>query len=249
MEQMATSFLQATQPRRYRNLMEESSSGVSKLVEEFLAKTQADFPTIKVDLNIVNPHHYGATLSKEYDTDYNSSTSWIRLNGTVSFPLRSRRLDHSHSKRVVDMMNTIENQREDFEIFQFMFAVTIIHEVGGHFFLNSLADRSQGRHLTPCTSPFQYKLPSPEAESGFALEKLMFKGIVIFRPDNNRGMRHKIAAKGGNINNYLPPGIPCLDYTDGSARKIFPISVKEFVEKGMRGATNQYTQMKLTQEC
>ena len=71
-----------------------------------------------------------------------------------------------------------------FRTFQFLFANTILHEVGGHILITFLG---QGRPVTPPQQPFSIEGYSNDqaGESGRTLETFLLGGTIEYYRDAN----------------------------------------------------------------
>ena len=83
------------------------------------------------------------------------------------------------------MINSVNRgDWNQFRTFQFLFANTILHEVGGHVLITFL---SQGRLMTPPQGPFRAAgySNSQAGESGRTLETSLFGGTMEYYRDAN----------------------------------------------------------------
>ncbi|KAK2759805.1 hypothetical protein FQN54_002539 [Arachnomyces sp. PD_36] len=162
-------------------------------VSQFLDHLKVGFPVVVIDQTLTNPDTVAYHARGEFTPPFRPETQGIWLNGP----------------RVTHMVESGENhgipsRRKWFQIFQFMFAVAIAHEIGGHLFVTFI---TQGRPITPpnITAP-GYGGQQSGGESGRAFESALFGGCVEFYRNSTLG--------------DVQPGIPHILGPDLQSRKI-----------------------------
>ncbi|KAK2811322.1 hypothetical protein FQN50_002198 [Emmonsiellopsis sp. PD_5] len=181
------------QPGWYGALQEDVTLALD-LVNSFLDAVWNIFPLLCIDETIPTLDCLGYHPRGEWSGVFNPRGQAVNIN----------------AQRVDDMVTSAAiPDGVNFRIFQFLFAHTFLHEVGGHMFITYL---SQGcRPLTPPTlSHILYG-----TEAGRALEREAFGGALEYYCDTSQSMHQ--------------PGIPHLLDTDQMAHRISQTCIDNFV--------------------
>jgi hypothetical protein len=188
MSGLALALKEKSDKRRYH---QDREIAAVRDVERFLGCLQPDFPVIVIDETLVNldilaSHPRGLVEQ----TPFVPSDQMIQLNGLVSLRMEqygsliSLTIAHQRVRDMVSSALRANGLPKEFQIFQFIFATAIAHEVGGHLFVTYLTG---GRPITPpeITAP-GYEGQQVGGESGRFLELSLFGGnIEIYRFPNS----------------------------------------------------------------
>jgi hypothetical protein len=163
MAQLALQFDTRHQEAAWYQRFYGNGAAAQHRVNSFLAIVRAEFPWVVIDETMTNPDNLGVHPRGQWSTSFNSRAQMVTLNAGVSPFLivgPSSDILANQDKRVRDMSAT--NNSQEFQTFQFMFANTLLHEVGGHLLITYL---NGGRTMTPprITAP---GYPNSEAGRG-----------------------------------------------------------------------------------
>ncbi|KAI9737937.1 MAG: hypothetical protein M1834_009307 [Cirrosporium novae-zelandiae] len=139
-------------------------------VLEFVGYLWDEFPLILID---------------PYMTDKSQTACYKRQPWQGEFSMRFQFVF-----RVDDMINAAQNRLdEEFRRFQFMFAMALIHEVGGHLLISFLTSGAGSTPEMVYPHFFNSAEPSQSGESGRYLEWTLFGGCHEWRENTNQGSR------------------------------------------------------------
>ncbi|PGG96536.1 hypothetical protein AJ79_09554 [Helicocarpus griseus UAMH5409] len=172
------------QPGWYGRLQEDMTLSLN-LVDSFLDAVSTTFPLVCIDETIPTIDWLADHPRGEWSGIFNPRAQAVCIN----------------ARRVDDMVASATSPDSvNFRIFQFLFAHTFLHEVGGHMLITYL---SGGRR--PLTPPeMGHGLYGTEA--GRALERVAFRGALEYYCDFNQDDHQ--------------PGIPHLLYENGTVQRI-----------------------------
>ena len=157
-------------------------------VDLFLQKLRANFPMIVVNDTMSDPGLLGYHPRGDWDGgyhDFNARQQSVNINGHVSYTVPQKvRNKLIKIQRVRDMIASAENASR-FRTFQFMFAVTFVHEIGGHVLVTFLTNGR--RPLTPPSMTAAGYDNTGLGEAGRYLEYVLFGGTMAFYRDPTQG--------------------------------------------------------------
>ncbi|OJJ46421.1 hypothetical protein ASPZODRAFT_166693 [Penicilliopsis zonata CBS 506.65] len=145
-------------------------------VDLFLSKISQTFPAVLIDQTVTHPdnlgHHQRGEWSGSYE-EFDPRMQMISLNAS----------------KVYDMIRAgqTEEMAPIFWRFQFLFATTLAHEVGGHLLVTFL---SHGKALTPrrIGAPGYFDLEGRLGEAGRKFEIWLFGGTLEYYQAQNQNM-------------------------------------------------------------
>ena len=185
-----------------------NSSIAQQRVDKFLEAIRTAFPIVCVDETISTPDILACHPRGEWIGDFNPRQQAVNLNASVCARVAYISIISNYRKRVDDMVKAASSgDGPNFRVFQFLFANTFLHEIGGHLLITYLG---QGKIATP--KCIQHPLYAG-GEAGRALERMMLGGSLEYFRDKNQGNgQASCPASEENISNCSHSSLAFLTY-------------------------------------
>lgn len=160
-----------------------SQTAAAAWVSWFVGRVKQAFPVVFIHEGTTNPDILGFHQRIGWEgglADFVPRAQYVMLNAGVRALSFNHQTMSNFSQRIRDMLASINNG-DRFRTFQFIFATTIVHEVGAHLLITFLCN---GRELTPPSiSAPGYARSDDGGESGRFLETYLFGGTSEFYRD------------------------------------------------------------------